>query len=57
MSKDKMQNIFKSGQEDMETQWISISDIMTVLMVIFLIYLNSVYEANTTTISTVKANK
>lgn len=36
MSEDKVKNLFKSGQEDMETQWISISDIMTVLMIIFL---------------------
>ena len=34
--KNNKQNIFRPGQEDMEAQWISISDVMTVLMIIFL---------------------
>ena len=36
MSKKTIENILNHGQEDTDNQWISISDIMTVLMVIFL---------------------
>ena len=36
MAKHKLKNIFKSKQEETDTQWMPISDIMTVLMVIFL---------------------
>ncbi|MCZ0931618.1 MAG: OmpA family protein, partial [Oligoflexia bacterium] len=36
MAKNKIKNIFKSKQEETDAQWMPISDIMTVLMVIFL---------------------
>ena len=36
MSKNNLKNIFKFKQEDTEAEWISISDIMTVLMIVFL---------------------
>ena len=36
MSKNKIKNIFQSRQKDEDTQWIPISDVMTVLMIVFL---------------------